>query len=63
MGSDVRLLTAFQVAERLGVSRRTVDNIAWLRGRKVYVRPKAPRWKPEDVDLYIARQQGNRRAS
>lgn len=51
---DANLLTARQAAARLGVSRSTFYEIAWLRQRAIYVRPTSPRWDPRDLELYKA---------
>lgn len=46
------LMTVAEVALALGVKRRTVYNIPFLWERVIYVRPRAPRFEPADVETY-----------
>lgn len=55
--SDV-LLTVADVMRQLGISRRTVYRIAFLRQRAVYPTPANPRWYQADIDLYLAQHRG-----
>jgi predicted DNA-binding transcriptional regulator AlpA len=47
------LLSAAEVAHLLGISRKCFYNLAWFRRRAVYVTPRRPRWKQEDVETYL----------
>lgn len=49
-----RLLKAREVADALGISRRTFYRLAFFRARAVYVTDRAPRWSAADVELYKA---------
>jgi predicted DNA-binding transcriptional regulator AlpA len=52
------LLTVREITDRLGIARSTFYTIRWFRDRAIYVRPRAPRWDPADVDLYEALHRG-----
>lgn len=49
-----RALTAREVADRLGVTERTVRNLVYQRRIPFIQIGRAVRFKPEDVDRFIA---------
>lgn len=51
------LLTVADLVRQLGISRRSVYRIAFLRQRAIYPQ-SSPRWYQSDVDLYLAQRRG-----
>lgn len=57
MSSPIRpAMTADEVAAAIGKKRSTVYTIEWLRRRAFVSGRRGWRWRPEDVELYMALQ-------
>ena len=60
--SDQNLLTAAQLAERLGFKRQTIYNRLSLGGdlpRAVYL-GRTPRWRPSDIEAWLSGKVSNK---